>query len=202
MFTGIIEAMGRVEAIETQGGNTEFTIRSPWEAQLKVDQSIAHDGVCLTVTNIVGPYHKVTAIEETLIKTNLGQLSVGSAVNLERCVLTGSRFDGHIVQGHVDGTGYVDYIDAQNGSWNIGVKHAVHPDFITVGKGSICLNGISLTVVSRGDDFFSVAIIPYTWQHTNLQFLQKGQKVNLEFDILGKYLSTIMGRQKLGIGQV
>lgn len=202
MFTGIIELLGRVEAIKTQGGNTEFTIHSEWEGQLKVDQSIAHDGVCLTVTDIAGPYHKVTAIEETLLKTNLGALSVGSAVNLERCVLTGSRFDGHIVQGHVDGTGTVDYINAQDGSWNIGIKHAVHPDFITVRKGSICLNGISLTVVNRDDDFFSVAIIPYTWHHTNLQFLQVGQKVNLEFDILGKYLSTIMGRQKLGIGQL
>lgn len=200
MFTGIIELMGRVEAIETQGGNKEFTISSAWEGQLKVDQSIAHDGVCLTVTAIEETLHKVTAIEETLQKTNLGTLIVGSTVNLERCVLTGSRFDGHIVQGHVDGTGIVDNIDAQDGSWNIGIRHTVHPDFITVRKGSICLNGISLTVVDRGDDFFSVSIIPYTWQHTNLQFLQKGQKVNLEFDILGKYLSTIMERQKLGIG--
>jgi riboflavin synthase len=202
MFTGIIEAMGRIEAIETRGGNTEFTVHSAWEGQLKVDQSIAHDGVCLTVTHISGPYHKVTAIEETLLKTNLGERSLGSAVNLERCVLTGSRFDGHIVQGHVDGTGTVDYIKVQDGSWNIGVKHAIRPDFITVRKGSICINGISLTVVDRDDDFFSVAIIPYTWHHTNLQFLQEGQKVNLEFDILGKYLSTIMGRQKLGIGQL
>jgi riboflavin synthase len=201
MFTGIIESMGRVEAIEKQGGNTEFTVRSAWEGQLKVDQSIAHDGVCLTVTAIDGPYHKVTAIEETLQKTNLGQLSVGSAINLERCVLTGGRFDGHIVQGHVDGIGVVDYINVQNGSWNIGIKHAINPDFITVRKGSICLNGISLTVVNRDDDFFSVAIIPYTWNHTNLQFLNKGQKVNLEFDILGKYLCTIMARQERGIGE-
>jgi riboflavin synthase len=201
MFTGIIESMGRIEAIELQGGNTELTVYSPWEGQLKVDQSIAHDGVCLTVTAVEGSYHKVTAIEETLQKTNLGQLAVGSAVNLERCVLTGSRFDGHIVQGHVDGTGVVDYINVQDGSWSIGIKHAISPDFITVRKGSICLNGISLTVVNRDDDFFSVAIIPYTWHHTNLQFLNKGQKVNLEFDILGKYLSTIMERQKLGIGE-
>ncbi len=192
MFTGIIEAAGQVLHIQPEGTNLTFTIRSGISAELKVDQSLSHNGVCLTVTGVEGDTHRVTAIRETLEKTNLGRLRVGDAVNLERCMQLNGRFDGHIVQGHVDQTGVCTAVADQDGSWLFDFAYDPAPGHITVEKGSICVNGVSLTCFRSGEGSFRVAIIPYTYEHTNFGQLREGDVVNLEFDIIGKYLMKII----------
>ena len=192
MFTGIIEAAGQVLHIQPKGTNLTFTIRSGISAELKVDQSLSHNGVCLTVTEIEGDTHRVTAIQETLEKTNLGRLRVGDRVNLERCMQLNGRFDGHIVQGHVDQTGTCTAVTDQDGSWLFDFSYDPAPGHITVEKGSICVNGVSLTCFRSGEGSFRVAIIPYTYEHTNFGQLREGDLVNLEFDIIGKYLMKII----------
>ena len=195
MFTGIIEAMGRVESIEKDQGNIHLTISSPISDELKTDQSIAHDGVCLTVVSQKPGMHTVTAIAETLDKTNLGTWQKGSIVNLERCMIAGSRLDGHIVQGHVDSIGTCTQVRETGGSWAFHFEH--DPDIgLTVSKGSICVNGASLTVVDSSPGQFSVAIIPYTYEHTGFSLIQPKSQVNLEFDILGKYIQRLYNQQK------
>ncbi|MCB0736797.1 MAG: riboflavin synthase [Bacteroidetes bacterium] len=191
MFTGIIENLGTVVHISTSGTNSTFVIESPISAELKVDQSIAHNGVCLTVEKVENNEHTVTAILETLQKTNLGQLQVGQRVNLERCMMMNGRLDGHIVQGHVDSVGTIKNIESQDGSFLITTSFNREYAHLLVEKGSICLNGISLTVFGVTESQFQVAIIPYTWQHTNLQSLEVGSTVNLEFDIVGKYVARM-----------
>ena len=191
MFTGIIEAIGTVDQITEEGTNKTFTVTSPISQELKVDQSVSHNGVCLTVTEVVGDRHKVTAIQETLVKSNLGELAVGRSVNLERCMKADGRFDGHIVQGHVDQVGICTKLEAKEGSWLFDFEYDTAPGNITVEKGSITVNGISLTCFNSREGGFSVAIIPYTFEHTNMKDLKEGSSVNLEFDIVGKYLSKL-----------
>lgn len=193
MFTGIIEAMGHVVDLQQEGTNVTFTLSCPFTNELKVDQSVAHNGVCLTVIAIDGDQYAVTAIDETLKKTNVGQLKVGSKVNLERCMPANGRFDGHIVQGHVDQTGVVTGITEQNGSWLFDFSYEPTLQNITVEKGSICINGTSLTVFNSEETSFRVAIIPYTYEHTVFHTFQVGDTVNLEFDIVGKYIRKMMG---------
>ena len=194
MFTGIIEATGRVENIEKEGTNILFTMSCPFTKELKIDQSISHDGCCLTVYDIDNQQYKIAAIHETLEKTNLGNWEIGTEVNLERCVLMNGRLDGHIVQGHVDQTGVVKSIENKNGSHLITIEHCEKDGFVTVPQGSIAVNGISLTVAYSGEGEFSVAIIPYTWEHTNLKHLSAGDRVNLEFDVIGKYIAKLIRR--------
>jgi riboflavin synthase len=194
MFTGIIETLARLESVKIQGGNLDLTFFSSITGELKVDQSLAHNGVCLTVTEISGNTYGVTAIEETLKRTGLGELQVGELVNLERCMPANGRFDGHIVQGHVDATGECTEINDLDGSHEFVFRHAPSPTGITVEKGSITVNGVSLTVVRSEKDLFSVHVIPYTFEHTNFRSLKKGGKVNLEFDIVGKYVARLMAR--------
>src|SRR6187549_1539900 len=188
MFTGIIESLGRVKRIESEGSNRHFLFESQISVELKVDQSISHDGVCLTVTRVQGNGHWVTAIDETLKKSNLGSLKENDAVNLERCMIANGRFDGHIVQGHVDQTGIVKSITEMDGSWIFDFEYDPTQGNVTVEKGSICVNGVSLTCFNSHTKGFSVAIIPYTFEHTGFYQLQVGQWVNLEFDIIGKYV--------------
>ena len=195
MFTGIIEAVGIVEKIEKSGSNIDFTLNCPFTQELKIDQSLAHNGCCLTVVKIEGTQYTVTAIKETLEKTNLGKWEVGTVVNLERCMKMDGRLDGHIVQGHVDKTGNVVGIENKDGSYFITFEYNEDGNFITVPQGSVTVNGISLTVAESGERKFSVAIIPYTWEFTNMNKLQIGDKVNLEFDIIGKYISKLMTKQ-------
>lgn len=195
MFTGIIEAVGTVQNIEKNGSNINFTLSCPFTSELKIDQSLAHNGCCLTVVEITDENYVVTAIDETLEKTNLGKWEVGSAVNLERCMLMNGRLDGHIVQGHVDKTGQVLDIENRDGSFYITFRYDAEGNFVTVPQGSITVNGISLTVANSSDFEFSVAIIPYTWEFTNMKDLKIGDKVNLEFDIIGKYISKLMKQQ-------
>jgi len=192
MFTGIIEHMGRVKSLTHEGTNLHLEIESPLAGELKIDQSIAHNGVCLTVVQQSAGAYTVTAIKETMDRTNLGLLNVGNLVNLERCTRVGDRLDGHIVQGHVDTTGTVLSVDEQNGSWVFRFSHARKPGFVTVSKGSVTINGVSLTVVDSDPDGFSVAIIPYTFEHTNFHLFKPGMVVNLEFDIIGKYVERLL----------
>lgn len=192
MFTGIIETVGSVEKLIKEGSNTHFLIRSAISGELKADQSVSHNGVCLTVTRTEGPGHWVTAIQETLLKSALGKLSEGDHVNLERCMLNNGRFDGHIVQGHVDQTGIVESIGEVGGSWLIDIGYDPVFGNVTVEKGSIAVNGVSLTCFNSRDSRFSVAIIPYTFDHTNFNQLHKGDPVNLEFDIIGKYVQKLL----------
>lgn len=189
MFTGIIESLGLVKKIENEGTNVHLTIESPISHELKIDQSLAHNGICLTVTALGDKWHTVTAVEETLKKTHLGDWRVGETINLERAMLAHARLDGHIVQGHVDNTGLCIGREDQNGSWLFTFRYHRTPEYFVVNKGSICINGVSLTVVDPREDTFSVAIIPYTFEHTNFQNLQVGRRINLEFDIIGKYIS-------------
>ena len=219
MFTGIVESVAKVVEIRQNGTNLTFTFESAIANELKIDQSVSHNGVCLTVEEIIteaqqhtgtenkpqttadaNVHHlsryKVTAIDETLKKTNIGKLNVGNKVNLERCMPANGRFDGHIVQGHVDQTGICTAIDDQNGSWLISFEYAISSNNITVEKGSICVNGVSLTVINSKENSFSVAIIPYTWEHTNFHQLTVGSVVNLEFDILGKYMQRILEKRQ------
>lgn len=193
MFTGIIETLGEITAIKHDHTNIHFTISSAISHELKIDQSVAHNGVCLTVVSLDDKTHTVTAIDETLNKTNLGHLKVGSKVNLERCMQMNARLDGHIVQGHVDQTAVCVKREALDGSWEYRFKYDAAAGNVTVEKGSACVNGISLTVVNSEIDEFSVFIIPYTFEHTNLQDVQVGDTVNLEFDIIGKYVARLMG---------
>ncbi|MET3537400.1 riboflavin synthase [Chryseobacterium limigenitum] len=195
MFTGIIEAVGVIEKIEEKGSNIDFTLTCPFTNELKIDQSLAHNGCCLTVVEIKDNQYVVTAINETLEKTNLGKWDVGTVVNLERCMKMDGRLDGHIVQGHVDHTGEVVGIENKDGSYFITVKYESNGNFVTVPQGSITVNGISLTVAKSEDSQFSVAIIPYTWEFTNMQHLKIGDKVNLEFDIIGKYIARLINKQ-------
>lgn len=195
MFTGIVEAMATLERKQMNQSNIDFWFSSPFNAELKIDQSLAHNGICLTVVEIENQNYRVTAIDETLQKTNLGDLKIGQKVNLERCMLASARFDGHIVQGHVDLTGICTKIIDQNGSWEFSFSYPAESGQMTVEKGSICVNGTSLTVVNSGLDHFSVAIIPYTYEHTVFHQLEIGSRVNLEFDILGKYIQKMMANR-------
>ena len=192
MFTGIVEATATVENIETQGTSVHFTMSCPFTDELKIDQSLSHNGCCLTIEKIENQRYGVTAIQETLEKTNLGSWKIDTKVNLERCVLMNGRLDGHIVQGHVDQTGTIKSIENLNGSHYITIAYTEKDGFTTVPQGSITMDGISLTVAHSGENEFSVAIIPYTWEHTNLKNLEIGSKVNLEFDIIGKYVAKLM----------
>lgn len=194
MFTGIIETLGTVTAIVEEMENVHYTINAAISKELKIDQSVAHNGVCLTVVAVNEQTHTVTAIEETLRKTNLGELSVGSIVNLERCMQMNGRLDGHIVQGHVDQTAVCVKKAELEGSWEYRFKYAGAAGNVTVEKGSICINGISLTVVNSAADAFSVFIIPYTHEHTNLKTVEVGSTVNLEFDIIGKYVARLLNK--------
>ncbi len=191
MFTGIIEAIGTLSQITTEGSNTHFYFSSPLTAELKVDQSLAHDGVCLTVVEVSPEGYRVTAIAETLQKTNLSTWQVGKKVNLERCMSANGRFDGHIVQGHVDQIGIIQRIQDQDGSWLVDVSFDAALGNVTVEKGSITMNGTSLTCFNSAPGSFSVAIIPYTYEFTNFHQLKAGDIVNLEFDIVGKYIQRI-----------
>jgi riboflavin synthase len=192
MFTGIVESIGVVKSITQSGSNKIFTLVCPFVSELKVDQSLCHNGVCLTVSAIYENGYEVTAIHETLQRTNIGRLDVGDKVNLERCLKADGRFDGHIVQGHVDETATCTSVTELNGSWEFEFKYSSQSRNITVEKGSICINGVSLTVVKSENNTFSVHIIPYTFENTCFKFLKIGDLVNLEFDIVGKYLQKIM----------
>ena len=195
MFTGIIETLAKVEKIEKENSNVHFTFSSAITQALKIDQSAAHNGVCLTVIKIEGQSYVVTAIDETLKRTNLGEVKIGQFVNLERCMPANGRFDGHIVQGHVDTTAKCISITDLNGSWEFEFEHEKNKQYITVEKGSITINGVSLTVVKSSDKRFSVHIIPYTFEHTNFKEIKIGGAVNLEFDIVGKYVSKILSQK-------
>jgi len=194
MFTGIIETLGEVAAITAEGTNLNFIIKSSLSNELKIDQSVAHNGVCLTVVALSEDSHTVTAIAETLQKTNLKELKSGSKVNLERCMLMNGRLDGHIVQGHVDQTAICIKRDELEGSWEYRFKYDASQGNVTVEKGSVCVNGVSLTVVNSQADEFSVFIIPYTFEHTNLSEVNVGDAVNIEFDIIGKYVARLANR--------
>ena len=195
MFTGIIEAQGELVGLRKEGTNVHLDVKAPFTSELQIDQSVAHDGVCLTVVHLDGDVYTVTAINETLKKTHLGQVEVGHVFNLERCAKVGDRIDGHVVQGHVDTTGTLMAVEEQDGSWIVRVSHPVAPEWITVPKGSIALAGISLTVVDSAPGEFSVAIIPYTWEHTNLHRTPVGAPMNLEFDVMGKYVARLLDAQ-------
>jgi riboflavin synthase len=191
MFTGIIETLGRVEKIEKDRENINFTIQTNITHELKIDQSVAHNGVCLTVVAISGKNYVVTAIKETLDKTNLGLLSETDLVNIERAMKLGDRLDGHIVQGHVDQTAVCTEISENNGSWIFTFVYDANANNITIEKGSVTVNGVSLTVVDSKKNQFSVAIIPYTYTHTGFSKFKKGTVVNLEFDVIGKYVARL-----------
>jgi len=192
MFTGIIETLGEIVEIKEEAENLTFWVKSTLAESLKIDQSLAHNGVCLTVTQIRQDVYSVTAIHETLVKSNIGKLQIGSLVNLERCMPATGRFDGHFVQGHVDQIGICNFVVSENGSWRFGFEYDPSQGNFTVEKGSICVNGVSLTVVNSQKNSFEVAIIPYTFENTNFQQIQKGDSVNLEFDVLGKYIKKIL----------
>ncbi len=192
MFSGIIEFLGIVTSLKKEQSNLQITVKSSFVNELKIDQSISHNGVCLTVVDITGENYTVTAIDETLNKTNLGSLKIGDVINLERCLKLGDRLDGHIVQGHVDQTATCLNAEETNGSWAYTFEYDKSKNNVTVEKGSVCVNGVSLTVVNSQENSFSVCIIPYTHEHTNFKNIQKGTVVNLEFDILGKYISKLM----------
>ena len=189
MFTGIIETLGQVKNLRSEGTNVHIDIQSSLSGSLKIDQSVAHNGVCLTVVAIDGDCYTVTAIQETMERSNLGDLQIGDKVNLERAMQHNARLDGHIVQGHVDKVGHCTKIEELDGSWYFHFKYSSSPEHLLVDKGSVCVNGVSLTVVNPSDDSFSVAIIPYTYEHTNFHQFKVGTAINLEFDILGKYIA-------------
>ena len=192
MFTGIIEELAEIVSVTPKGGNVDLVVKSNLTKELKIDQSVAHNGCCLTVVEIENDTYTVTAIEETLNRTTIGLLKAGDAINLERCTKIGARLDGHIVQGHVDTLGTCTKIVELDGSWEYYFDY--NSDDVTVAKGSITVNGTSLTVCYSGDKSFSVAIIPYTYDNTFFKYLKVGNKVNLEFDIVGKYVAKLMGR--------
>ena len=192
MFTGIIEGLGKIIAIEKEGENIHFSIKSSFTDELKVDQSLAHNGVCLTIVKIEEDSYVVTAIKETIDKSNLGDLNIGSLVNLERAMLANGRFDGHVVQGHVDQIAICNSVKEEDGSWVYTFEYQSINNNLTVEKGSITVNGVSLTVVNSKENQFSVCIIPFTKEHTTFNSLEKGDKINLEFDIIGKYVAKLM----------
>ena len=193
MFTGIIETTGRVEAIQPESTNLTFTLSANITHELKIDQSLSHNGVCLTVTSLNNDRYTVTAVDETLKKTNLGVVNIGDRVNLERCMPANGRFDGHIVQGHVDQIARCVHVEDVGGSWLYDFEYDAEPGNVTVEKGSICINGVSLTVFNSHDTGFRVTIIPYTYDHTTFRYLKSGDVVNLEFDIVGKYIKKMLG---------
>ncbi|CAE7815583.1 ribE [Symbiodinium microadriaticum] len=195
MFTGIIENLGEIQSVKKEGSNVVFQLTSPIGKELKVDQSIAHDGVCLTVTKTDGNSHWVTAVDETLKRSTLKSWKPGYLVNLERCMPSNGRFDGHIVQGHVDMMARVENILEKEGSWEFLFSYG-HTDEVLVDKGSVCVNGISLTCFDTVANSFRVAIIPYTFDHTNFKQLKVGDHVNLEFDIIGKYIQKIISKRQ------
>lgn len=192
MFSGIVEATATVVDLEKDQENLNITLSSPFAAELHIDQSVAHNGVCLTVVNIAGDRYTVTAIKETLLKSNLGRLKIGDKINTERCITANAMLDGHIVQGHVDTTATCTAIEEVDGSWYFSFSHPDTIDNITVEKGSVSVNGVSLTVVNSQPGAFQVAIIPYTYEHTNFHTFTVGSVVNLEFDIIGKYITKLM----------
>ena len=195
MFTGIIETLGRVQEIQKDQDNVHITVTSSITSELKIDQSVAHNGVCLTVVAIKDNAYTVTAIAETINKTNLSHWKVGDTINLERAMKLGDRLDGHIVQGHVDQTGTCIAIEEAGGSWHYTFEYDSNLNNITIEKGSITVNGVSLTVVNSKQNQFSVAIIPYTYEHTNFNAFQIGAVINLEFDVIGKYVSRLFGNR-------
>lgn len=197
MFTGIIEATGIIKEITEKGSNKDFWLSSNFTEELKIDQSLAHNGCCLTVVEKKGDQYLVQAIDETLQKTNVGNWKVGNVINLERCMQMNGRLDGHIVQGHVDERGEVVSVENRDGSFYVTIKYNQNSDFLTVPQGSITVNGISLTVANSEDHQFSVAIIPYTWDFTNMKNLKPGDAVNLEFDIIGKYVAKLLAKQNV-----
>jgi len=194
MFTGIIEGLGTIQDIRTEGENIHFTVQCDFTNELKIDQSLAHNGVCLTVVEIDGNTYVVTAIKETLDKSNLGQLSSGNIVNLERAMAANGRFDGHVVQGHVDQTGTCIGVKEEDGSWVFSFEYTPSNQHATVEKGSITVNGVSLTVVNSRENKFDVCIIPFTKDHTTFKTMAIGDKINLEFDIIGKYVARLLGK--------
>jgi riboflavin synthase len=189
MFTGIVETTGSILSVEENGTNKSFWVKSRLSTELKVDQSVSHSGVCLTVEAIADGQHKVTAILETLQKTNIGHWQTGTLVNIERCLPMNGRLDGHLVQGHVDSTANCLSVENENGSWLYTFEYPAQFAHLVIEKGSICINGISLTAFNIGNTTLSVAIIPYTYEHTNIQQVKAGDTVNFEFDILGKYIA-------------
>jgi len=192
MFTGIIEVLGKVEQIVTEGTNVHYTVSCPLSNEFKIDQSVSHNGCCLTVISLAEGQHTVTAIEETLKRTNIGDLKVGDVVNIERAMSASARFDGHFVQGHVDTTAKCIAVETVEGSWYFSFQYNLKPEWLLVDKGSICINGVSLTVVEPQGDTFSVAIIPFTYEHTVFHKIEVGSTVNLEFDMIGKYITKYM----------
>ena len=195
MFTGIIEGLGEVTKLQREKDNLHITVRSSLSSELKIDQSLSHNGVCLTVVALGEDTHTITAIDETLEKSNLGELQIGSRVNLERATKIGSRLDGHIVQGHVDQRGTCTKVEELEGSWMYTFEYDPGFDNITIEKGSITVNGVSLTVVGSKENSFSVAIIPYTYENTNFKQIRVGNTVNLEFDVIGKYVARLLQNQ-------
>ena len=192
MFTGIIEQVAVVKKVVRENDNLHITLEAPFTQELKIDQSVAHNGICLTVVHIDNQEYTVTAIHETIIKTNIASWEENKKINVERCMQMNGRLDGHIVQGHVDTTGTCTAIEDQNGSWKYTISYT--DEHVTVEKGSITINGVSLTVVDSKDKSFSVCIIPYTYEHTNFHQLNVGDQVNLEFDIIGKYVAKLFNR--------
>jgi riboflavin synthase len=196
MFTGIIEALGRIESIEKDGSNRRLRIAAPFAQELKVDQSVAHNGCCLTVVKVLPGHYEVTLVEETLQRTTFKSLEPGNWLNLERSLTLNQRLDGHFVQGHIDETSALTALEDCNGSYRLTFELPQGGRELIVEKGSICIDGVSLTVASLQKEAFSVAIIPYTWQNTNLQYLNIGQSVNIEYDILGKYIVQFLNKRK------
>ncbi|RUT69869.1 riboflavin synthase [Flavobacterium cupreum] len=196
MFTGIIETLGRIHEIQKEQSNLHVTVESSFTNELKIDQSVSHNGICLTVVAIKDNFYTVTAIDETILKTNIGDWKVNDIVNLERGMKLGDRLDGHIVQGHVDQTGTCVNIQEANGSWNYTFEYDKNLNNITIEKGSITVNGVSLTVVNSKTNEFSVSIIPYTFENTNFKNFTIGTKINLEFDVVGKYISRLYSINK------
>lgn len=195
MFTGIIEDIGKVQRIEKEGSNLHFFIESKLGPALKIDQSLSHNGACLTVVSLNDQIYQVTAVDETLQKTNLSSLQEGDLVNLERSMVMNARIDGHLVQGHVDQLAQCSHREDRDGSWIFSFEYDPQSGHLTVEKGSICINGVSLTVIDSKNNGFSVAIIPYTYEHTNFKNIQIGDQVNLEFDIIGKYIEKYLSQQ-------
>jgi riboflavin synthase len=197
MFSGIVEAQGIIKEIIKEGSNKHFKIQSSLAHDAYIDQSIAHNGVCLTVVNIEGDLYTVTAIEETLLKSNFDEIQVGDIVNLERAIMAHQRMDGHFVQGHVDSTAFCKKIELKDGSWNFHFQTNPEFDNLLVVKGSVCINGVSLTLVNAEASDFSVSIIPYTYEHTNFSKIKLNDKVNIEFDIMGKYILKYLSKLKI-----
>ncbi len=196
MFTGIIEQVAKVIRLSQEDSNLRLRVKSSLTSELKIDQSVAHNGVCLTVVAIENDEYEVVAVEETLQKSNLGQLHEGDSINMERCMQMNARLDGHIVQGHVDEKAKLIEVLDQNGSWKFSFE-LQNPSKLIVEKGSICVNGVSLTAFDITERGFSIAVIPYTFEHTNFQYIKPGQEVNIEFDIIGKYVERMIGARKL-----